>query len=245
MATPLVGLTSVRITGDNNRLRDAMSVEYSNAIARAGGIPVLVPLAVIEAGNEPLLRSLYERLDGILIPGGGDVHPEYYGEFVTDYDREISRSRDRVELTLARWAFEDNRPLLGICRGHQVINVALGGTLMHDIYAELNGSALKHDQDATLPRSRLLHEVEVKAGSQLGAMLGCDRLSVNSLHHQAIRRLASPLNVTAVASDGVIEAVEAPGKCFYLGVQWHPEAMLDKVPTMQALFAEFVRACAG
>ncbi len=243
MTPPLIGITTARTHIENNRWRDGMAAEYSNAVMRAGGIPVLIPVSIIEHGSESDLRSLYERLDGILIPGGGDVHPECYGEALTEFEYEIIPLRDQLEITLAKWAFEDDRPLLGVCRGEQIINVALGGTLMHDIKDELNGKSLPHRQPLDLPRTYLAHEVEVKADSRLALMLGCNRVAVNSIHHQAVGKVAAPLKVTAVADDGVVEAVEIPDAHFYVGVQWHPECLVDTVPEMLALFRQFVQAC--
>lgn len=243
MTPPLIGITTARTHIEYDRWRDGMAAEYSNAVMRAGGIPVLIPVSIVEYGNESDLRSLYERLDGILIPGGGDIHPEWYGEALTKFEYEIIPLRDQIEITLAKWAFEDNRPLLGVCRGQQVMNVALGGTLMHDIKEELNGKSLPHRQPSEKPRTFLAHEVEVQADSRLAAVLGCNRVSVNSIHHQAVGKLADSLRVTALADDGIVEAVEIPDAHFYMGVQWHPECLVDTVPEMQSLFRQFVESC--
>lgn len=243
MTSPLIGLTSVRVIGEYDRWRDALSMEYSNAIVRAGGLPVLIPLGIVEHGDDTMLRTLYERVDGILITGGGDIHPACYGEALTEHEDEIIPARDQIETTLARWAFEDNRPLFGICRGQQVMNVALGGTLIHDIPTELNGKGLVHRQASEMSRSQPIHEVEIKDDSRLARIIGCNRIAVNSIHHQSVGKLAEPLKVTATADDGIIEGVEVPDAYFYVGVQWHPEWLLDTVPEMQALFRQFVQAC--
>lgn len=243
MNLPLIGITTVRHRSKDGRLRDALTVDYARAIVESGGVPLLIPLSTMEAQDDSLLRVIYERLDGILLPGGGDVHPEFYGDYVTDMDRSISRLRDKVEIALVRWAYEDDRPLLGICRGHQVLNVALGGTLMHDIRATLNGSALEHDQQGDDSRSRIYHDVEIMADSALAKAVGMTRVGVNSLHHQAVLDLAPPLTASAFTADGLNEGVEVAGARFFMGVQWHPEAIFDIVPAMQTLFGNFVRAC--
>ncbi|MBI5931851.1 MAG: gamma-glutamyl-gamma-aminobutyrate hydrolase family protein [Chloroflexi bacterium] len=243
MTPPLIGITTTRAHIEYNRYRDGIAAEYPNAVMRAGGIPLLIPLSIIEHGDESQLRSMYERLDGILIPGGGDVHPDCYGEPLTEFEYEIIPMRDQLEVTLAKWAFEDDRPLLGICRGQQVMNVALGGTLMHDIKHELNGKSLPHRQPNEQVRTYLAHQVEVKSDSRLAMALGCNRVAVNSIHHQAVGKLAAPLKATAFANDGVVEGIEIPDAHFYMGVQWHPECLVDTVPEMETLFRQFVQSC--
>jgi putative glutamine amidotransferase len=244
MNPPLIGLTTTRIQDESGRVRDSLTQEYAQAVVQAGGLPVLIPLSTIESGETDLLRALYERLDGVIIPGGGDIHPEYYGDYVTDYDHDISRLRDKAEITLVQWAYEDDCPLLGICRGHQVVNVALGGTLIHDIDAKLNGSGLEHDAHTIAQRSQVAHEVEISPDSRLADILGLTSIGVNSIHHQAVDKIAPSLVATAFTSDGIIEGVEAPTATFLIGVQWHPEAIVDTVPEMRILFANFVKICA-
>lgn len=243
MGLPLIGLSIVRFTGQDGMVRDGLLPSYANAVIQAGGVPVMIPLGVVDNDDESLLRTIYERLDGILLPGGGDVHPEEYGEALDEHIHFINRLRDKVELMLARWAYEDDRPLLGICRGHQVMNVALGGTLIHDIPTGLNGKALVHDEPDGKTRDRLLHSVEIKENTRLAEILGTSQIRVNSLHHQAVRDLAPALAATAVADDGVIEAVEVPDAYFYMGVQWHPEELL-RMPEMHRIFTRFIEACA-
>lgn len=248
MTLPLIGITTVRTTDSNGRIYDGLSQAYSTAIALAGGIPVLIPQSTIETANDLTpLHSLYQRLDGVLLPGGGDVHPDYYGEAVSDVDRGISTLRDAIELPLVRWAYEDDLPLLGICRGHQVMNVALGGSLHHDVQLfQGEGAFLSHDADSMTERERLMHTVQIESSSRLFGALGADgqSLAVNSLHHQAVNRLAPVLVASAVADDCIIEGIEAPQARFFMGVQWHPEALVHSVPQMRQLFASFVAACA-
>lgn len=248
MTLPLIGITSVRSYEKDGRLRDGIKSEYAQAVINGGGVPVLIPLSVMESGDEDLLRSIYQRLDGFLLPGGGDVHPVFFGEALSNYINGMDRLRDRLEIKLAQWAYEDDRPMLGICRGHQVLNVALGGSLMHDIRYELarqqptgKGVVLQHDRPDR--RFKIVHEVEICPGTRLSNIFGQSELPVNSIHHQAVRQLASPFVETAYAPDGVLEGFEVNGARFFLGVQWHPEALLKSSSSMQPLFEAFINAC--
>lgn len=245
---PFIGLTTVQIEGEDKRLRDSLTVEYAEAVVKAGGVPILIPLSTLESSeDETLLRHLYRRLDGILLPGGGDIHPEVYGKSETSIIRGTSRIRDDVEKQLVRWAFEDDVPLLGICRGHQMMNVALGGSLHIDVETMQNGnSTIKHDADAVRERDRLMHDVYVEPASRLAGALGNkgEPILVNSLHHQAVNQLSPELVATSYADDGIVEGIEAPKSRFFMGVQWHPEAIVKHVPQMQQLFCSFVSASA-
>ena len=199
-------------------------------MASAGGVPVFVPLGLESA----VLRSLFSRLDGILLSGGGDVNPAHKGE-------EIEHLRDQLELTLARLAIESPKPILGICRGLQVLNVAHGGTLIRDIATEWPG-ALDH-QGHDNESAELVHGVGVELGSLLYTLTRSRHLSVNSSHHQAVKEIAPGWRVAAQAEDRVIEALELPGHPFALGVQWHPERLLNRSES-RALFAGLTRAAA-
>ena len=243
MSKPVIGVTTYHEMNEQRRWRYVTNQTYIDAILGAGGIPVLIPLNVVQSDDKSLLRTLYERVDGILIPGGGDIHPEFYSQYITPNDIRVDRNRDMVEITLAQWAYEDDQPLLGICRGQQVINVALGGTLIHDIPSE-QPSELLHDHDDHIPPSHLAHVVGLDSESRLGQILGVNKIEVNSLHHQAVADIAPPLKVNAYADDGIIEGVEIPDAYFYIGVQWHPEWITSTVPAMKNLFQSFVDACA-
>lgn len=243
MSNPLIGIPAAHEIDEYRRPRYYVLESYAQALLEAGGVPLIIPLNVMQHDDTSLLRSLYERLDGILLSGGGDVHPEFYDQHLSDTIARIDRSRDQVEIKLARWAFEDDRPLLGICRGSQVMNVALGGTLIHDIPSAVR-SQLQHDQALSENPARLAHEVNIKADSRLATILGTDHLTVNSLHHQAVDQLASGLTISARAADDVIEGIEAPSAAFYIGIQWHPEWLTRNVPVMKKLFKAFVEACA-
>lgn len=215
-----------------------MNQRYYLAAAAAGAVPWMIPL--IE--DLATLRAIYDRLDGVLLAGGVDMDPAAYGEERTPLTGAIDPARDRVELQLARWALEDGKPLFGVCRGLQVINVALGGTLVQDITAECLAAG-KHDYFPTqgFARDHLAHEVMVTPGSRLHQAVGQERLPVNSMHHQAVAALAPGLRATAVAPDGVVEAIETANGGYTLAVQWHPEAMAGDHAAR--LLAPFLTAC--
>ncbi|HET9275553.1 MAG TPA: gamma-glutamyl-gamma-aminobutyrate hydrolase family protein [Gemmatimonadales bacterium] len=220
-----------------------MNSRYYLAAASAGGAPVMVPLL---ADDPESLRAVYERLDGIFLAGGVDMDPCTFGAAPHPRLGRTDPARDTVELTLARWAVEDRKPLLGLCRGLQVINVALGGTLYQDIEAELPG-AIKHDYVPTAGFSRdyLAHQVALADGSRLAEAFEAPAVAVNSMHHQAIHRLAPALLVSARAPDGVVEAVESGTDHFLVGVQWHPEMFEQSDPRTRRLFQAFIAAARG
>ena len=218
-----------------------MNRMYLDALVRAGAAPVMLPL--LTDGPEAL-RDVYERLDGLLLPGGVDLHPSTYGQAVRPGLRRTDPERDAVELTLARWAMADDLPVLGLCRGLQVINVARGGTLFQDLATERLGSGRHDFEPPEFERSFLAHHVDVAAASRLRDVVGEPAVLVNSMHHQGVDRLGEGLTVTALAPDGVAEAVEGPGR-FVLGVQWHPESLVPHNRGAALLFREFVAASAA
>ena len=212
--------------------------KYVDAIETAGGIPLMVPHNL---GGDSL-RVLFDRLDGLLLSGGGDIDPAIYGEEPHPDVDGISADRDRVELALARWAVDQHKPLLAICRGVQVLNVALGGTLVQDIPSQV-ADALPHRFDEkTTPRGYLAHSVSIEPDSLLRAVIHSTAASVNSWHHQSLKQVADPLRVVAESPDGIIEAVEVPGQRFVLGVQWHPEWLFETQPEMLRLFTALIEA---
>jgi putative glutamine amidotransferase len=215
----------------------AQNQTYVEAVATAGGAPVLIPLNL----GEGALRAICERLDGLLLAGGVDVHPRHYGEAIHEKCGQIDEARDAVELTLTRWALAGGLPVLAICRGIQVLNVATGGTLYQDIASQVPGS-LKHDYWPDYPRNLLTHQVTVDNDSRLAAILGGTQVAVNSLHHQALKDLAPNFIVVGRSPDGLIEAIEGHDHPFALGVQWHPEELVKDAPPMRRLFEEFVSA---
>ncbi|HTK51997.1 MAG TPA: gamma-glutamyl-gamma-aminobutyrate hydrolase family protein [Gemmatimonadaceae bacterium] len=247
MPRPLIGVTTQTlqaIDGIPEGLPHSvvMNQRYYHAVASAGGAPVLVPLL----DDLETLRAIYERMDGILIPGGVDVDPKAFGEKPHERLGRIDPARDRVEIQLVKWAVEDDKPLLGLCRGLQVINVALGGTLYQDLETEYP-NAIKHDYFPTYGYSRdhLAHDVAVEAGSRMRHALVNAAVPVNSMHHQGIKALANRLSASAVAPDGLIEAAESTSESYIVGVQWHPEVFEVSDPSSGVLFTDFVQAAAS
>jgi putative glutamine amidotransferase len=193
---------------------------YVKAVREAGGMVYLLP----PAAEKGLAEAYAAGLDGLLLTGGGDVHPRFFGGYSIWELEEVSLMRDTFEIELVKAMVASAKPILGICRGIQVINVALGGTLYQDLRRELPGS-LQHRQDSS--RSEAAHKVKLKEGSLLFRLLGASEIWVNSLHHQAVKDLAPGLRQSAFAEDGVIEALEGLSG-FLLGVQWHPEDLVNE-----------------
>ena len=216
-----------------------MNQRYYEAVAAAGGAPVLIPLLE----DVDALRGAYEACGGILIPGGVDMDPATYGEAPHEKLGRIDPDRDRVELQLARWAAEDKKPLLGLCRGLQVINVAAGGSLYQDVEAQFDG-AIRHDYfpNYGFERDHLAHDVAVAPESRLRGLVDLEQLPVNSMHHQGVKTLGSGLVACAVAPDGLIEAVESANGHWMIGVQWHPEVFEADDPHTRDLFRGFIEA---
>lgn len=236
---PLIGITAYsRIREGYGWLYNVSYSKNSRAIEQAGGLPVLIPADV----SQETLRGLYDRLDGVLLPGGGDIAPTAY--HAPEKHKTVSgvdTQRDVSELLMTRWAINDDLPVFGICRGIQVMNVALGGTLIQDIPTHIN-TDLTHDIPKSQPRSTLLHDVTIESGTRLADILGETTVTVNSLHHQALQDLASGFEITATAPDGIIEAIEMPDKTFVLAVQWHPEDIYEDDVRMMRLFESFVES---
>jgi putative glutamine amidotransferase len=240
---PIIGITTQTLEAIPDQLPRCwiMSQRYVQVLTASGAIPWVVPLL---EGNEATLRQIYERLDGLFLPGGVDVDPVTYGESRSELCGRIDAARDWTELLLARWALADRKAVLAVCRGAQLINVAVGGSLYQDVGAQ-HPDAIKHDHFPIKGRRRdeLAHEVRVAPGSRLHRLLGADTLAVNSMHHQGIARLAPGLRAVATSPDGLIEGVEGGvNGQFLLGVQWHPEDLIDVDPRMRRLFDAFIEA---
>ena len=232
MAPPLIGITCA---WNEDEERFYLGRHYVRAVETAGGLPVALPALAREGGVEALL----EVLNGLLLAGGGDLDPLHFGEEPLPVTGEIAPERDRFELALARGALRLGLPVLGICRGLQVLNVAAGGTLYQDL-AQAVPRPLKHRQQA--PGWYATHGLAVAPGSRLAGILGPGYRRVNSFHHQAVARVAPGFRAAAWAPDGVVEAVEATGPGFALGVQFHAEEMAERDPGCRALFAALVEA---
>lgn len=237
MKKPVIGVTSSKEKITNGPYqRITVPEAYTRAVIQAGGIPLIIPLGLPEES----LKAILPRLDGLLFTGGGDVSPLRYGSENHDLVNNVDEDRDRVEIFLIREAFSTDFPFLGICRGLQTINVALGGTLYEDILDQKPGS-LDHQQSGSHPRDFLAHPIDILNDSRLVSIIGYTSTRVNSLHHQAIRQLSPDLVQTAWAPDSIIEAIEAPHHRFALAVQWHPES-LPEDPAMQNIFRALVTA---
>lgn len=234
---PLIGCTTYRKTADQNPPIEIFGLmpAYVEAVVAAGGIPILIPLGL----SDDDLQAIFERVDGLLLPGGGDIDPGFYQGELHESLWGIDRDRDRVEFFMARRAVTQQKPLLAICRGHQVFNVALGGTLWVDVSSQMP-DAIKHDNFGRYPRNHIAHNVRLHPGSNLSNCLSGEQVGVNSLHHQGIRDLAPELTAVAVAPDGLVEGVEVVGHPFAVGVQWHPENLIHDDPSMLSLFKALV-----
>lgn len=211
----------------------ALRQNYCAAVAQAGGLPLPLP-------HEPSLADAYlDRIDGLVITGGAfDVDPALFGAAERHATVKLKTRRTAFELAMLRGALARNIPILGICGGQQLLNVALGGTLIQHI-PDTVPAALAHEQ--VVPRDQPGHEVELMAGTKLAAIAGSLRLAVNSSHHQAVADVAPGCVVNARAPDGVVEGIEDPRRAFCIGVQWHPEFTLSAADA--ALFTAFIKAC--
>jgi putative glutamine amidotransferase len=231
---PLIGIPTASFTGKDGRLVFRGYALYAQAVVDAGGAPIFVPLVQ----SEPDLLPIYEHLDGLLFPGGSDISPRRYGQSPIPECLEPDDPRDHVELRLARWALEDDKPILAICRGMQILNVAAGGTLYQDIETQLP-SALNHRRGDA--RASIVHTIAIEQGSLLASIFPVDECGVNSSHHQAVKDTGRLFQVTARASDGVIEGMESNRHRFVAAIQWHPEELYLSEPRHKCLFQALIR----
>ena len=242
MPFPVIGITGH--VADSIRPRDAslfaVRSTYVSAVEQSRGAALIIPPHL----ERPGLRAVYECLNAIILSGGGDMHPSSYGEDDCGLPRQVDVERDRAEITLARWAIEEGLPLLAICRGAQVLNVAAGGTLTQDIPSQVP-DALFHSAITGRAPECVAHSVDVFDASRLALLFGGGKMGVNSSHHQAAKAVGDRLAVTARAADGVIEGLEMADHPFCLGVQWHPESMIRAHPQMRRVFDALVEAALG
>lgn len=220
----------------------SLSNRYTEAIIQAGGLPNILP----STASRAIVAEYVRRSDGVLLTGGDDIQPHLYDKNMppdlASKVGELEPERDTWEQLLVEEAFEQRKPLLGICRGHQMINVALGGTLIVDIPTQVP-AALQHKQMDR--KSDPVHEISIKPGSLFARLTGTEKISVNSTHHQAIGRIAEALHVTATSSDGIVEVAELKDESrlpFFLSVQFHPERLLDRYKAFLKIFESFVTA---
>lgn len=229
---PMIGISG-SITKEETQYYILRS--YTRALTESGAVPVLLTADM----SDSQLLSCADRLDGLLFAGGNDLAPDLFHENPHQAIGEVNPLRDQLELRLARAAMDRQLPVLGICRGIQLLNVALGGNLWQDLPSQ-NPSSFRHQQ--TCPPQYPSHEIHVEPGTLLHRLLGEEQIRVNSFHHQAVREAAPELSVCAYANDGVIEGVEHPDLPFFLGVQWHPERTFHQDASSRAIFAGFVEA---
>ena len=208
----LIGL-SVNHKEGTSRIADA----YVNAVVKAGGTPILIPLIT----DETVLEEIVSRIDGLILSGGGDIHSQFFGEELHSAVESYDLERDQYEIALVRQAVERQMPVFGICRGSQLINVAFGGNLIQDIPSQVPGSTVNHNQEEV--REIPTHSVQINPESRFHQIVQSDQIMVNSFHHQAVKNLAPGFEAVASAEDGVIEAIESTEEKVIFGVQWHPE----------------------
>jgi putative glutamine amidotransferase len=226
----------------------SLSARYLEALTRVGALPLAMPATI----SREVIAECVRRADGVLLTGGDDIDPRLYNARLPRSVRKTvsitpdSGGRDFRELVVIDEVFRQHKPLLAVCRGHQILNVALGGTLVSDIPRQWP-NALSHGRNED--RDQVVHDVRLTPGSLLAKIVGGLKLGVNSTHHQAVARVAPPLRVTAASDDGMVEGLELkPGGTrwlpFLLSVQFHPERLEDRYPAHQAIFQSFARVCA-
>jgi putative glutamine amidotransferase len=241
---PVIGIATQTLEAIPGKLPPCwvMGQRYVRVLVAAGAVPWPIPLL---PDDETTLRVIYEQLDALFLTGGVDVDPASYGEERHEMCDRSDPARDETEIRLVRWALADHKPILGVCRGIQVLNVACGGSLYQHVADQLP-QAIKHDyfpsQGSQHTRDYLAHPIEVDPGSHLGGLLGAAQVQVNSMHHQGIKRLAANLHPCAYAPDGLIEGVEGRNGQYLIGVQWHPEELAEAHAPMRRLFTDFIEA---
>ncbi|SDI45819.1 putative glutamine amidotransferase [Natribacillus halophilus] len=218
----------------------SLSQDNVTAVVNSGGVPIMLPNIL----EEELIGRMVEQLDGLLVTGGGDIDPTLFGEEPHQNLGSINPARDRFEMLIIQACLEKDIPILAICRGCQILNIAAGGDMYQDIYSQKNGELLQHQQRA--PRAHGSHYVDVTPGSRLAKIAGATRYKVNSYHHQAVRAMADGFTAVGTASDGVIEAFESEKHSFVIGAEWHPENMaLAGDEYSVRLFDAFIEAARG
>lgn len=238
---PLIGIT----TGSDPDFKQPWKSEgigqrreYIDAVTAAGGIPFLLPIST----DTEVIEKYVNMMDGFLFAGGNDIDPVWYGEDNL-YSTDLDCRRDAFEVRLLEQVEKTNKPVLAICRGMQVLNVARGGTLYQDIPSQLEGKEDHKHSDTVRDSAGVAHHLKLKAGSILRSILNVDEIATNSRHHQAIRDLGRGLTICAQANDGIVEAVEDTSRAFMVGIQSHPESMRDEVGTLwKKVFDSFIKA---
>jgi len=227
MNKPIIGITT-DIKNGNFEIEE----KYAHAIANAGGIPLLIPSM---PHNTSLIKETVERIDGLLLPGSRDMNPKYYNQAPHPKLRPMSLERTEMEFAVLEDSLKRELPVIGICGGMQLLNVAFGGTLYQDIYSFLP-DAMPHEKG-------VLHDISIDTDSKLFEIMGMDNLSVKSYHHQAVDKVGNGLRKSAETTDNIVEAVESTTGKYILGIQWHPE--LEDGKSSAKIFRSFIEKCMG
>lgn len=235
MKKPIIGVTPSIEKDEKNYF---INRDNAKVIEEMGGIPFILPHSL----DEENIMQIAEMIDGLYLTGGNDIDPTFFGEEPHPNLGTINPSRDFFEDELIQQILQQDKPILGVCRGAQIVNVSLGGTMYQDIYAQIDQELLQHSQNAPVHHGS--HFVKVTDGSLLHKIVGTDTLRVNSRHHQANKTEGKGLVFSGIANDGVVEAVESKEHRFVLGVQWHPENLIQAgCQASQKIFAAFIKAC--
>lgn len=230
---PIIGITTFE---EQSKGYHTVKSTYINAVFAAGGIPINIPIIKDEEDYE----TYANLVDGIIFTGGLDISPLTYGENPVKEINLMSSRRDEYELGLFKKVYEMKKPILGICRGSQLMNVALGGSLYQDINTQVQ-EALGH-APKSMEADEFFHWINIERNSQLYEIFGKDKIQVNSFHHQAIKELGKDLKVIALSEDGIIEGIQGTKEGFVLGVQFHPEALSPRYPEYLKIFEELITA---
>ncbi len=234
MSKAIVGITTFAKKAVNQKNYNKVSFSYMKVIAEAGGTPVLIPLMT----DLEKAKDYIELIDALILSGGQDISPQFYDDNITDKVKDIDPQRDSWELKLFKLAYESNLPILGVCRGMQLMNVAQGGTLYQDLIDHYDKS-LAHLPDET-DKCYVHHTVNIAPECKLCSFSNSQKINVNSHHHQAIKDLATDFKAIAKTERGIIEAIEATDKKFVIGVQWHPEDLTEIHPCFKELFTTLI-----
>lgn len=232
---PLIGVSPS--ISENERLYQISSHNIS-AISKAGGMPIILPYVT----NENDIKQMVQTIDGLYITGGTDVDPNLYGEEPHQKLETVYPTRDNFEQSIIKETLMLDKPILGVCRGCQILNVAAGGNLYQDIYSQISGNLIQHYQKS--PKGHGSHEIHIRKDSLLHQLVGVERWRVNSRHHQASKNIVNSFQVSAKTIDGIIEAIESKEHTFVLGLQWHPENMVSANDQLAIkIYEGFIKSC--
>lgn len=240
MRKPIIGIATFCKREDKlNKVYNKVSYNYITAVINAGGVPVLIPLLEDKAE----VKTYIEMIDGLILTGGEDICPHRYGEYPIKQVTKFDSKRDEWEIELFREAYQRQMPILGICRGMQLMNIAQGGSLYQDIIEEYQGGVCHLSCSTDV--CELYHSISIKKNSKLFSILKREEIEVNSYHHQAVKKLGRELIVTAKSEEGIIEGVESESRGFVVGVQWHPEDLILRYPSFLELFKTLIKIAKG